>query len=186
MPRSPNRYLVHGEDLTGSLLHLLQSVHEVPVAGLGSHRVGSEQSHSVDLRLGVRLGGQSAANDLVVVNLHRNQQRLRGWERTETDRQEHNSQAYSIMKLRMAQGIREERERPFPRVIPDSDVTTEITQRLLIPLVATDSIVYSCFWRLSLFIFLPFNAFEMSVTLSSSLFCWRGIIGGSVPFGYCR
>ena len=161
-------------------------MHEVPVAGLGSHRVGSEQSHSVDLRLGVRLGGQSAANDLVVVNLHRNQQRLRGWERTETDRQEHNSQAYSIMKLRMAQGIREERERPFPRVITDSDVATEITQRLLIPLVATDSIVYSCFWRLSLFIFLPFNAFEMSVTLSSSLFCWRGIIGGSVPFGYCR
>ena len=71
LPRSrPNRYLVHGEDLTGSLL-LLQSVHEIPVAGLGRHRVGSEQSHSVNLRLRIHLGGQSAANDLVVVNLRR-------------------------------------------------------------------------------------------------------------------
>ena len=69
LPRSrPTRYLVHGEDLTGSLL-LLQSVHETPVAGLGRHRVRSEQSRSVHLRLGVRLGGESAANDLVVVNL---------------------------------------------------------------------------------------------------------------------
>ena len=70
LPRSrPTRYLVHGEDFPSSLLHLLQSVHEIPVAGLGSHRVRSEQSHSVNLRLGVRLGGESAANDLIVVNL---------------------------------------------------------------------------------------------------------------------
>ena len=100
-------------------------MHEIPVAGLGSHRVGGEQSHSVDLRLGVRLRGQSAANDLIVVNLHRNQQRVCKSEGTVVDRQEHNSQAYSITKLRMAQGIREERESPFPKAIADSDVATE-------------------------------------------------------------
>ena len=72
LPRSrPNRYFVHGEDHTGSLLHLLQSVHGIPVAGLGRHGIGSEQSHSVYLRLRVRFGGESAANDLVEVNLRR-------------------------------------------------------------------------------------------------------------------
>ena len=78
LTHAPHTHLVHSQNLSGSVLHLLQSVHEVPVAGLGSHRVRGEQSHSVDLRLGVRLSGQSAANDLVVMNLHRNQQRLRG------------------------------------------------------------------------------------------------------------
>ena len=69
LTHAPHTHLVHSQNLSGSVLHLLQSVHEVPVAGLGSHSVRSEQSHSVDLRLGVRLGGQSAANDLIVVNL---------------------------------------------------------------------------------------------------------------------
>lgn len=68
----PLAHLVHSKDLTRSLLHLLQSVHEVPVAGLGSHRVRSEQSHSVDLRLGIGLRRKSATNNVIVVNLHHN------------------------------------------------------------------------------------------------------------------
>ena len=60
------------------------------------------------------------------------------------NRQEHNLQAYSTIELRMAQGIREERESPFPKAIEDSDVATENPRLSLIPLVATDSIVYSC------------------------------------------
>ena len=62
-------YLVDSENLTSSLLHLLQSVHEIPVAGLGSDGVGSEESHSVDLGLGIVLSRESATDDVIVVNL---------------------------------------------------------------------------------------------------------------------
>ena len=65
-------YLVDSKNLTSSVLHLLQSVHEIPIAGLGSHRVRSEQSHSVDFRLGVNLRRKLATNDVIVVNLKQN------------------------------------------------------------------------------------------------------------------
>ena len=44
-------------------------MHEIPIAGLGSDGVGSEESHSVDLGLGIVLSGESATDDVVVVNL---------------------------------------------------------------------------------------------------------------------
>ena len=42
LTHAPHTHLVHSQNLSGSVLHLLQSVHEVPVAGLGSHSVRSE------------------------------------------------------------------------------------------------------------------------------------------------
>ena len=45
-------------------------MHEIPVTRLGSHRVRGEQSHSVDFGLRIGLSRESAANDLIVVNLH--------------------------------------------------------------------------------------------------------------------
>ena len=62
-------YLVDSENLTSSLLHLLQSVHEIPITGLGSDSVGGEESHSVDLGLRIVLSRESATDDVIVVNL---------------------------------------------------------------------------------------------------------------------
>ena len=62
-------YLIDSENLTSSLLHLLQSVHEIPITGLGSDSVGGKESHSVDLGLGIVLSGESATDDVIVVNL---------------------------------------------------------------------------------------------------------------------
>ena len=62
-------YLIDSENLTSSLLHLLQSVHEIPITGLGGDGVGGEESHSVDLGLGIVLSGESATDDVIVVNL---------------------------------------------------------------------------------------------------------------------
>ena len=47
-------------------------MHEIPVTRLGSHRVRGEQSHSVDFGLRIGLRRKSAANDLIVVDLHGN------------------------------------------------------------------------------------------------------------------
>ena len=46
-------------------------MHEVPVAGLGSDGVGGEESHSVDLGLGIVLSRESATDDVIVVNLRK-------------------------------------------------------------------------------------------------------------------
>ena len=70
LTHAPHTHLVHSQNLSGSVLHLLQSVHEVPVAGLGSHSVRSEQSHSVDLGLGIVLRRKSTTNNVIVVNLY--------------------------------------------------------------------------------------------------------------------
>ena len=70
---SKNTYLIHSKDFSSSLLHLMESVHEVPVTGLGSHRIGSKQSHSEDFRLRIMLSGKSTANNVVIVNLHKNE-----------------------------------------------------------------------------------------------------------------
>ena len=60
-------YHVHADDLTGGLLDLLQATQEVPVAGLSNDRIGSEDSHAVEAGGRVGLGGQVAANDLVLL-----------------------------------------------------------------------------------------------------------------------
>ena len=46
-------------------------MHEVPVAGLSSDGVGGEESHSVDLGLGIVLSRESATDDVIVVDLQR-------------------------------------------------------------------------------------------------------------------
>ena len=46
-------------------------MHEVPVAGLSSDGVGGEESHSVDLGLGIVLSRESATDDVIVVNLRK-------------------------------------------------------------------------------------------------------------------
>lgn len=60
-------YHVHADDLTGGLLDLLQATQEVPVTGLSNDRIGSEDSHAVEAGGRVELGGQVAANDLVLL-----------------------------------------------------------------------------------------------------------------------
>ena len=50
-------------------------VHEVPVAGLGSHSIRSEQSHSVDLGLGIVLRRKSTTNNVIIVNLEDSEKR---------------------------------------------------------------------------------------------------------------
>ena len=51
----------------------MKSVHEIPVTGLGSHRVGSKESHSENFRLRVVFRGKSATNNVIIVNLHQNE-----------------------------------------------------------------------------------------------------------------
>lgn len=51
----------------------MKSVHEIPVTGLGSHRVGSKESHAEDFGLRVVLRGKSATNNVIIVNLHQNE-----------------------------------------------------------------------------------------------------------------
>lgn len=58
---------VEADDFTVGLLHLLQLGEEVPEARLGHHCVGSEDAHAVELGRGIRLGGQVAPDDLVLV-----------------------------------------------------------------------------------------------------------------------
>ena len=51
-------------------------MHEVPITGLGSDGVGSEESHSVDLGLRIVLSRESATDDVIVVNLPNGQIQL--------------------------------------------------------------------------------------------------------------
>lgn len=51
----------------------MKSVHEIPVTRLGSHRIGSKESHAEDFGLRVVLRGKSATNNVVVVNLGKNE-----------------------------------------------------------------------------------------------------------------
>ena len=60
-------YHVEADDLTVGLLDLLQLHEEVPEAGLGDDIVGGKDAHAVQLGGGVGLGGQVAANDLVLL-----------------------------------------------------------------------------------------------------------------------
>ncbi len=46
------------------------SLHVVPELGLGKHRVTSENSHSVESRVGVLLSGETSANDEELSHLH--------------------------------------------------------------------------------------------------------------------
>ena len=52
----------------------MKSVHEVPVTGLSSHRVGGKESHSENFGLRVVLRGKSATNNVIVVNLDKHEQ----------------------------------------------------------------------------------------------------------------
>ena len=65
-----NTYFVDSENLTSTLLHLLESVHEIPITRLGSDGVGSEKTHSVNFGFRVSFGRKSTTNDVIIVNLH--------------------------------------------------------------------------------------------------------------------
>lgn len=58
---------VDGDNLTGSLLGLVQLLQEVPVTRLGHHGVWGEDSHSEQLWLWNGLGGETTTNDLILV-----------------------------------------------------------------------------------------------------------------------
>lgn len=60
-------YRLDADDLTGGLLDLLETTQEVPVTGLGDRLVRGEDGHPVHGRGRVGLGGQVAANDLVLL-----------------------------------------------------------------------------------------------------------------------
>lgn len=67
-----NTYLVDSKNFTSTLLHLLKSVHEVPVTGLSSDSVGSEKTHSVNFGFRVSFGRKSTTNNVIIVNLKEN------------------------------------------------------------------------------------------------------------------
>jgi len=56
---------VQGDDLAVGLLDLAQLHEEVPETGLGDHGVGCKDSHAVEFRGRVGVGGQVAPDDLV-------------------------------------------------------------------------------------------------------------------------
>ena len=56
------------KNLTSGLLHLTELTHEVPELGLGSHRVGGEDNHTVGLGVGVLLSGSLTADHLVLAH----------------------------------------------------------------------------------------------------------------------
>lgn len=58
---------VQRDDLTGSLLDLVQLLQEVPVSRLSDNVVGSKDSHSEQLWLWDRLGWESSSDNLVLV-----------------------------------------------------------------------------------------------------------------------
>lgn len=58
---------VDGNNLTGSLLGLVQLLQEVPVTRLGNNSVRSENSHSEQLWLWHGLGRETTTNDLILV-----------------------------------------------------------------------------------------------------------------------
>ena len=68
-----NAYLVDSKNLTSTLLHLLKSVHEVPITGLSSDSVGSEKTHSVNFRFRVSFSRKSTTNNVIIVNLEENE-----------------------------------------------------------------------------------------------------------------
>lgn len=59
--------LVQADDLAVGLLDLLELHQEVPEAGLGDDLIGGEDPHAVQLRGRVRLRGQVAPDDLVLL-----------------------------------------------------------------------------------------------------------------------
>lgn len=60
-------YHVQADDLTGGLLDLLQTPHEIPVTRLGDDLIGGEDAHAVQSRGGVGLCRQVPADDLVLL-----------------------------------------------------------------------------------------------------------------------
>ena len=68
-----NAYLINSKNLTSTLLHLLKSVHEIPITRLGSDGVGSEKTHSVNFGFRVSFGRKSTTNNVIIVNLEENE-----------------------------------------------------------------------------------------------------------------
>ena len=62
---SATTHLVQGDDLAVRLLDLAELAEEVPEPRLGDNIVGRKDTHAVDLRGGVGLAGEVAADDLV-------------------------------------------------------------------------------------------------------------------------
>ncbi len=60
-------YPVDADDLASGLLDLLEASQEVPVPGLGDHRVRGEDAHAVHARGRVGFGRQMSADDLVLL-----------------------------------------------------------------------------------------------------------------------
>lgn len=63
--------LLEGNNLAGRLLELVQLTQEVPEARLGHNTVRGEDPHFVHRRAGLLLGGQLAADHLVLLQLQR-------------------------------------------------------------------------------------------------------------------
>lgn len=60
---------VDSEDLTGGALHLVEPGEEIPESRLSLDLITGKDSHSVDGRLGLRLRGTLATDDLVLLDL---------------------------------------------------------------------------------------------------------------------
>jgi hypothetical protein len=64
-----NIYLIDREDFTDNLSDFIKSLEEVPELGFSSDGVVSENSHFVDLRVGVLLSRGGSSDDKVLVDV---------------------------------------------------------------------------------------------------------------------
>ena len=61
--------LIHGQQLTTTLLRLVEPLHEIPKAGFGQHHIPGKNPHAVDLRSRVLRCWCCTAHDLVLVHI---------------------------------------------------------------------------------------------------------------------
>ena len=60
--------LIHGQQLATALLGLIETLHEIPEAGLGQHDIPGKDPHAVDLGRRVLRGWRRSAYDLVLMH----------------------------------------------------------------------------------------------------------------------